>query len=100
MAIANILAAAAMFRWDKALKPGAAGCSGGRDVAGGRCDGGNAWPHRRAEAQDIREVGPATNYVAVLSARPKSWRDVTDRHRYVAFDRLPPDSGIISPVSA
>jgi hypothetical protein len=55
--------------------------------------------------QDAREVGSAKDYLA----RPKSaasspartsWRDITDADiDRIAFDRLPPDEGIISPVS-
>jgi hypothetical protein len=57
-----------------------------------------------SQAQDRRDVGTGTDYIAgrpVSSPAPKiSWRDVTQADiDGIAFDRLPPDEGIISPVS-
>ena len=56
--------------------------------------------------QDTREVGTSRDYVAAppkqqaAPALPAAWREVTqaDMDR-IAFDRLPPDEGIISPLS-
>jgi hypothetical protein len=55
--------------------------------------------------QDTRDVGTAKDYVlppkpAAAPAAPASWRDVTHADmQKIAFDRLPPDEGIVSPVS-
>jgi hypothetical protein len=104
IAAAGAVVAAAMFRWDKALAPrrgwvllalgmwlavGAAAEMRGRVTIGA--------------AQDTQNVGPVTNYVAPASPAgtpASSWRDVTEADiDRIAFDRLPPDEGIISPVS-
>jgi hypothetical protein len=93
-----------MFRWDKALAPrrgwlllalgmwlmvGVVAETRGRVIIN--------------TAQDTKEVGSAKDYIAAPASAPlpqSSWRDVTDADiDRVAFDRLPPDEGIISPVS-
>lgn len=105
IAIGGTIAAAAMFRWDKALKPrrgwlllalgmwlavGALAELQGRVTIG--------------QQEYRREVGTGTDYIAAkpssASTPRSSWRDVTDADiDGIAFDRLPPDEGIISPVS-
>jgi len=106
IAAASAVAAMAMFRWDKALAPrrGWLVLALGMWLAVGAI----------AEIQgrvaisalrDTREVGTARDYVGTQTiprTRPAllSWRGVTDADiDQIAFDRLPPDSGIISPVS-
>jgi ABC-2 type transport system permease protein len=105
IAAGGAIAATAMFRWDKALKPS----RGWLLLAVGvwLAVGVMAELQGRvmiAREQDRRNVGTGTDYIAAkpLSApAPKtSWRDVTDADiDDIAFDRLPPDQGIISPVS-
>jgi ABC-2 type transport system permease protein len=110
IAMAGAVAAAAMFRWDKALAPR----RGWLLLALGvwLVVGVMAELHGRVTVnamQDTREVGTAEDYIAppkpdalpVLAGLPESsWRDVTDADiDHVAFDRLPPDEGIVSPVS-
>jgi ABC-2 type transport system permease protein len=106
IAVAGAVAAAAMFRWDKAFTPrrgwlllalGMWAVVGAMAEARGRV--------AISAVQDTRDVGTAKDYVrppkpAAVSAAPASWRDVTDADiQKIAFDRLPPDEGIVSPVS-
>jgi hypothetical protein len=100
IAAASALAAMAMFRWDKALVPrrGWLVLTLGMWLAVGAM----AEIHGRvitSVLQDTREVGTAKNYAAApVSAL--SWQAVSDADiDGIAFDRLPPDTGIISPVS-
>jgi ABC-2 type transport system permease protein len=99
-ATAAAIAATAMFRWDKAIRPR----RGWLLLAIGiwLAVGALAEMHGRvmvSRVEDRREVGTAANYAAV-SAPKSSWRDVTQADMdSVAFDRLPPDDGIVSPVS-
>jgi len=101
IAAAGTIAAIAMFRWDKAVKPR----RGWLLLAVGIWLAVGAMAELRgrvivSQAQDRREVGKATDYVAAAPAATASWRDVTDAEiDGIAFDRLPPDEGIISPVS-
>jgi ABC-2 type transport system permease protein len=105
IAAGGILAAAAMFRWDKALSPK----RGWLLLAIGMWLAVGALAELQgrvtiSQAQDRRDVGTGTDYIAgrpVSSPAPKiSWRDVTQADiDGIAFDRLPPDEGIISPVS-
>jgi ABC-type transport system involved in cytochrome c biogenesis permease component len=106
IAVAGAVAAAAMFRWDKVFTPrrgwlllalGMWAVVGVMAEARGRV--------AISAVQDTRDVGTAKDYVrppkpAVVSVAPASWRDVTDADiQKIAFDRLPPDEGIVSPVS-
>jgi len=104
IAVGGAMAATAMFRWDKALRPkrGWLLLAVGMWLAVGVM----AEIQGRvtiSTAQDRRDVGTAADYVAKprTSPAPKtSWQDVSDADiDGVAFDRLPPDEGIISPVS-
>jgi ABC-type polysaccharide/polyol phosphate export permease len=103
---AGAVAAGAMFRWDKAFAPRRAWLllAIGMWVAVGMA----AEMRGRVAVsamQDIQEVGSARDYVAAppkTEAAPAaaSWRDVTQTEiDKIAFNRLPPDEGIISPVS-
>jgi hypothetical protein len=104
IAAAGAVAAAAMFRWDKAFMPrrgwlllalGMWAVVGVMAEVRGRVAIG--------AVQDTRDVGTAKDYVRPPKpavAAPASWRDVTDADmQKIAFDRLPPDEGIVSPVS-
>jgi ABC-2 type transport system permease protein len=104
IAVAGAVAAAAMFRWDKALAPR----RGWVLLALGMWLAVGAMAEMRGRvtigtAQDTQNVGPVANYVAPPSPTGipvSSWRDVTDADiGRIACDRLPPDQGIISPVS-
>jgi hypothetical protein len=101
--LAGSIAAAGMFRWDKSFAPnkawlflalgmwlvvGVVAELQGRVIV--------------AAAQDTRDVGTAQNYLSQKAApAPRSsWQGVTDTdYDTIAFDHLPPDSGIVSPVS-
>jgi hypothetical protein len=95
-----------MFRWDKAFTPRRGWlllALGMWAVVGVLAE---ARGHVAISAvQDTRDAGTAKDYLlppkpAAMSAAPASWRDVTDADmQKIAFDRLPPDEGIISPVS-
>ena len=108
IAAAGSVAATAMFRWDKSVSPR----RGWLLLALGMWLVVGAATEMRGKiavnaAQDTREVGTAKDYVtlpratpASLGASKPSWRDITDTDiDQIAFDRLPPDQGIISPVS-
>ena len=106
IAVAGAVAAAAMFRWDKAFTPR----RGWLLLALGMWAVVGVMAEARGQVaisavQDTRDVGTAKDYVlppkpAAVSAAPASWRDVTDADmQKIAFDRLPPDEGIVSPVS-
>ncbi|HET7086712.1 MAG TPA: ABC transporter permease [Rhizomicrobium sp.] len=102
IAAAGAIAATAMFRWDKAFKPqrGWVLLALGMWVAvgvGAEMRG----PVTLQTPPDSRDVGPATQYVAAKPPAPKaSWQEVTGSDiDNIAFDRLPPDDGIVSPVS-
>jgi hypothetical protein len=106
IAVAGAVAAAAMFRWDKAFTPR----RGWLLLALGMWAVVGVMAEARdrvavSAMQDTRDVGTAKDYVlppkpAVASAAPASWRDVTGADmQKIAFDRLPPDEGIVSPVS-
>jgi ABC-2 type transport system permease protein len=101
--MAGSIAAAGMFRWDRSFSPDRAWVA----VALGMwlVVGVIAEVQGRVTvltAQDTRDVGPSRNYLATKAAPlpESSWRDVTDAdYGKIAFDRLPPDTGIVSPVS-
>ena len=101
MAAASIVAATAMFRWDKAVKPK----RGWLLLALGIWLVVGAMAEWRGQVQvsDMegrREVGSATDYVANNPSPKASWSDVSDADiAAIAFERLPPDEGIISPFS-
>ncbi len=101
--LAGSIAAAGMFRWDRSFAPNkvwVAVALGMWLVVGvlaelqGRIT--------LQTAQDTQDVGTARNYTMSrpASAPQTSWHDVTDAdYEKVAFNRLPPDTGIIAPVS-
>jgi hypothetical protein len=102
--VAGAVAAGAMFRWDKAFAPHRAWLllAIGMWVAVGVA----AELRGRATVsavQDRREVGAARDYVTgtpKFETAPASWRDVTQAGiDGIDFKRLPPDQGIIAPVS-
>ena len=99
IAAASTIAAIAMFRWDKAFKPK----RGWLFLALSMWLAVGAIAELRGPVTlqaDTRDAGPPTNYAAAPSAPKPSWQDVTDADiDGVAFSRLPPDEGIISPVS-
>ena len=99
IAAASTIAAIAMFRWDKAFKPK----RGWLFLALSMWLAVGAIAEMRGPVTlqaDTRDAGPPTNYAAAPSAPKPSWQDVTDADiDGVAFSRLPPDEGIISPVS-
>jgi len=99
IAAASTIAAIAMFRWDKAFRPK----RGWLFLALGMWLAVGAIAEMRGPVTlqaDTRDAGPPTNYAAAPSAPKPSWQDVTDADiDGVAFSRLPPDEGIISPVS-
>jgi len=99
IAAASTIAAIAMFRWDKAFRPK----RGWLLLALGTWLMVGALAEIRGPVTlqaDTRDVGPATNYVAAPSAPKLSWQDVSEADiDGVAFTRLPPNEGIISPVS-
>ena len=99
IAAAGTIAATAMFRWDRAIKPrrfwlllalgiwlvvGAMAEMRGHTVI----------------SEDRRDVGKAVDYVSKPRPLASSWHDVTAADiNAIAFDRLPPDDGIVSPIS-
>jgi ABC-2 type transport system permease protein len=105
MAAASAVAAGAMFRWDKALRPRRGWlllAIGIWLVVGAMAE--TRGPVTIGQAEDRRDVGTGTDYVAAKpqsAPTPKaSWQDVTDADiDSIAFNRLPPDDGIVSPVS-
>jgi hypothetical protein len=101
--LAGSIAAAGMFRWDRSFAPNRAWVAvalGMWLVVGVLAE----WQGSITvqTAQDTQDVGTARNYT-VSKAAPvpeTSWQDVTDAdYDKIAFDHLPPDTGIISPVS-
>jgi ABC-type polysaccharide/polyol phosphate export permease len=99
IAAASTIAAIAMFRWDKVFRPK----RGWLLLALGMWLAVGAMAELRGPVTlqtDTRDAGPATNYAAAPSAPKLSWQNVTEADiDGVAFTRLPPDEGIISPVS-
>ncbi len=94
------IAAAAMFRWDRMLTPrrGWLLLAVGMWLAVGTIAEMRGTVTIRA-AQDTNEVGTVKNYAAA-SVSAAFWENVTEADiDGIAFDRLPPDSGIVSPVS-
>ncbi len=93
------ITAMAMFRWDKARAPR----RGWLALALGVWLAVGVMAEVRGSVTisavpDTRDVGTAKNYASVASV--SSWQEVTDADiDGIAFDRLPPDSGIVSPVS-
>jgi hypothetical protein len=101
IAIAAAVAAAGLFRWDRQFTPNRAWVA----VALGMWVAIGVWNQSRPVAvaqpvKDTQPVGRATDYAAPLPKAARSWRDVTETDiAAIAFDRLPPDSGIVSPVA-
>ncbi len=101
IALAGAVAAAGLFRWDRQFTPNRAWVA----VALAMWVAVGLWNNSRPSAQpvrDTRDVGVASDYVAPKAApSAPTWRDVTDADiAGIAFDRLPPDSGIIAPVAS
>ncbi len=102
-ALAGGIAATGMFRWDKSFAPNKAWLL----VALGLwlAVGAVAEVQGRAivtASEDTRDVGTSKDYVApkAVAAPETSWRDVTEADfDKIAWDRLPPDGGIVSPVA-
>jgi len=102
--LSGSIAAAGMLRWDKSFAPNrlwVAVALGMWLVVGGLAE----W-HGKVTVQtmqDTQDVGTARNYTVpkyATSGPETSWRDVTDAdYDRIAFDHLPPDTGIVSPVS-
>jgi ABC-type polysaccharide/polyol phosphate export permease len=109
IAAAGAIAAAAMFRWDKAFAPrrGWLLLALGMWAAVGVL----AEVQNRVAVsalRDTRDVGTAKDYirptppkvVAAPVLQAASWRDVTQAEiDKIAYDRLPPDEGIVAPLS-
>ena len=102
IAVAGAVAATAMFRWDTRVRPR----RGWLLLALGVWLAVGAMAELRGpvtigQVQDTRTVGAPKDYVAAKMAAPSpSWQAVNETDiDGVAFDRLPPDEGIISPVS-
>ncbi|HEX4177313.1 MAG TPA: ABC transporter permease [Rhizomicrobium sp.] len=103
--VAGSIAAAGMFRWDRGFAPKkvwVAAALGMWLVVGVLAE----WQGRVTvqTMQDTQDVGTSRNYMMANSTSSlpveTSWRDVTDAdYDRIAFKRLPPDTGIISPVS-
>jgi ABC-type transport system involved in cytochrome c biogenesis permease component len=101
--LAGSIAAVGMFRWDKSFAPNkvwVAVALGMWLVVGGLAELQGRITVQ--SVQDTQDVGTSRNYMASKStpAPQASWRDVSDAdYDKIAFDHLPPDTGIISPVS-
>lgn len=101
--VSGSIAAAAMFRWDKSFSPNRAWVAmalGMWLVVGVLAEMQGRVTVQ--SAQDTQDVGTSRNYLAAKPASTPltSWHDVTDSdYDKIAFDRLPPDTGIIAPVS-
>jgi ABC-type transport system involved in cytochrome c biogenesis permease component len=101
--LAGSIAAAGMFRWDKSFAPRkiwVAVALGMWLVVGGLAELQGRITVQ--SVQDTQDVGTSRNYMAskATPAPQASWRDVSDAdYDKIAFDHLPPDTGIISPVS-
>jgi ABC-type polysaccharide/polyol phosphate export permease len=99
--MAGAVAAAAMFRWDKAFAPRRAWLllAIGMWVAVGVA----AEMRGRVTVStvpDTRDVGTARDYVATPPNSQASWQDVTQANiDQIDFKRLPADEGIIAPLS-
>ena len=101
IAAAGAIAAAGLFRWDRQFHPNKAWVAvalGMWLVVGGIAEWrGSATFSRPA---DIQEVAPPKTFAAASPKAEASWKDVTDSDfDRIAYDRLPPDSGIVSPVA-
>ena len=99
--LAGAIAAAGMFRWDRGFSPNKAwlGIAFGMWLVVG------AIAEMRGEVTtsrpaDIQSVGTARDYVAGGKAGRRSGTSSTEADfEKIAFDRLPPDQGIVAPVS-
>jgi ABC-2 type transport system permease protein len=109
IAAAGWVAAIAMFRWDKSVAPrrGWVWLALGMWLAVGAMTEmrGQLAVNTDTSNMDTRDVGSAKDYIAASKpftapASQTSWRDITGADiDAIAFDRLPPDDGIVSPVS-
>jgi len=102
--VAGAIAAGAMFRWDKAFAPGRAWLllAIGMWVAVGVAAEMRGLASISA-VKDTREVRSARDYAPAppnAKAAPTFWQDVTQADiDGIDFKRLPPDEGIVSPLS-
>ena len=102
--VAGAIAAGAMFRWDKAFAPGRAWLllAIGMWVAVGVAAEMRGLASISA-VKDTREVRSARDYALAppnAKAAPTFWQDVTQADiDGIDFKRLPPDEGIVSPLS-
>jgi ABC-type transport system involved in cytochrome c biogenesis permease component len=102
--LAGSIAATGMFRWDRSFAPNrtwVAAALGMWLVVGVLAE---LQGHVIVQSmQDTQDVGTARNYMVSPTSAPApeaSWRDVTDAdYDKIAFNRLPLDTGIVSPVS-
>jgi ABC-type transport system involved in cytochrome c biogenesis permease component len=96
---AGAIAAAGMFRWDKSFRPRRTwlALALGMWIAVGLV----ALVQGRAltnTSEDTKDVGTAKDYAAPV--RAPGWQSVSDADfDRIAYDRLPPDEGIVSPVA-
>jgi ABC-type transport system involved in cytochrome c biogenesis permease component len=102
IAVAAGVAAAGLFRWDRQFTPSRAWVV----VALGMWVAIGIWNNTRPASvaqpvKDTQAVGRPADYAAPRKAViAKTWRDVTEADMAaIAFNRLPPDSGIVSPVA-
>jgi len=104
IALAGVVAAAGLFRWDRQFHPNRAWVA----VALAMWVAVGAWTVTRGHASapqqiDAKAVGEAADYAAphvAEAAPPPSWQQAGDRDfATIAYDRLPPDEGIVSPVA-
>jgi ABC-2 type transport system permease protein len=103
IAVASSLAAVALFRWDSAQRVRLRHAGGGLLLALG------VWIVVGVAAEvrgkvatakaDVTDVGSTDDFVAVRS-QPASWHEVTpEDFKRIAFEALPPDEGLISPIA-
>jgi len=99
--LAGAVAAAGMFRWDRSFAPSKAWLA----VAFGMWLIVGAAAELRGQVAvsrlaDTQPVGTSRDYAPAAKAMAADWHAVTEAEfENVAFDRLPPDQGIVSPVS-
>lgn len=101
IAAAGAIAAAGLFRWDRQFHPSkawvAVAIAAWLGVGGITEWRGRVVPERPSDTQ---EVAPPKIFVAIAPKPQASWRNVSDADfDRIAYDRLPPDSGIVAPVA-
>jgi hypothetical protein len=99
--LAGAVAAAGMFRWDRSFSPNKAWLAvafgmwlvvgGAAELRGQVAISGPA---------DVQPVGTSRDYAPAAKPLTADWRAITEADfDNVAFDRLPPDQGIVTPIS-